>query len=523
MANIILRANIADKNVRVEYKVLSLPLLNNEVELIISPIEGVSIQKQAFSHGPLPKQIQLLIFKQFGSKVIAKIKLSSNIDSKVTQNISLPIISKSMRVVDKFKLIDNTSLNSSNIIVNTISNLNKSIEKNKTVYSGSNTVGNKMLVLSKTIIATNNYHFIKEPSYSITGNKDRYTSIIDVKRNNSGNIISKTFNIYYTSPNDLKTLNSEDIIYFKAQEFKLIETSLETNIATKKEEYEIYSFDPGIDIGPNGGVKRMVIKGMPGSRFKILLQDSNKKTYNFKTGVFELGGGMLEGVIPPILGTRGYGEYTAYAKIPRSIVTNQITTNFINDKPIDHEELLRLTKEKGHKEALAYIGISKSTIEKVNVSSSITFSLFSSGFTIPYTNTKGTANLIVGPGKFGQEGDDATFDITLRAATAQVIRIERQPLHSTTEAYVNWDSGSDKADALTSAGVTIPNDWYVADAKDAKYNIKTKCIGIGEAHGTYTDGYKEISIKGKISGVAFGTGDIGPSLDLLNFLTLQAL
>ena len=51
MANIILRANIADKNVHVEYKVLSLPLSSNDVELIISPVEGVSIQKQNFSHG----------------------------------------------------------------------------------------------------------------------------------------------------------------------------------------------------------------------------------------------------------------------------------------------------------------------------------------------------------------------------------------------------------------------------------------------------------------------------------------
>jgi len=51
MANIILRANIGDSNVNVEYKVLPLPLSNNEVELIISPAQGYFINKDSFSHG----------------------------------------------------------------------------------------------------------------------------------------------------------------------------------------------------------------------------------------------------------------------------------------------------------------------------------------------------------------------------------------------------------------------------------------------------------------------------------------
>ena len=523
MANIILRANIANKNVRVEYKVLPLPLSNNDVELIISPLDGVSIQRQNFSHGLLPKQIQVLTFEQLGNNVVAKIKLNPNINSKITQNISLPIISKSRHIIDKFRLVDNTNLNNSNIIVNTTSSLNKSVEKNKTVYSIANTIGNKILVLSKTITTTNKNYFVKEPNYNIIGNKERYTSTVSVKKNNN-NIVSKTFDIYYTSPDDINALNNEDTISFEAQTFEPAQPGFQTKTVTKKEDYEIYSFDAGSDLGSAGGIKRMVAKGVPGSKFKILLQDSSKKTYNFKTGVFELGGGMLEGTIPPVVGTNGYGEFVVYAKIPKSTAANQISTNFINDKPIDHEELLKLTKEKGIDSALSSMGVSKIKTEKINIASSITFSLFSTGFTIPYTNAAGTANLVVGPGKYGQEGEDATFDVVLRAATAQIIRIERQPLHSTTEAYVNWDSGSDKDEALTSAGVTIPNDWYVADAKSAKYNIKAQCIGIGDRPSdTYADGYTEVRIKGTISGITFGTDDIAPSLDLLNFLTLQSL
>ena len=198
-------------------------------------------------------------------------------------------------------------------------------------------------------------------------------------------------------------------------------------------------------------------------------------------------------------------------KNTKTATANTTTTKLITDRVIDHKL----------KDIVQKYTPSQET--EVTPTSSLTFSLFSTGFTIPLTSDDGLSNLIIGPGEYRSIGDSAIFDVTIKAATAQVIRIERQPLHSTTIAYTNWDSGSDKADALTSTGATISNDWYVADAKSAQYSIEAKCKGLGMAHGTYTDGYKEIQIKGSISGVTFGTEDITVSLDLLNFLTLQAL
>ena len=116
MANIVLRANIADANVNVEYKVLPLPLINNEVELIISPVQGTSINSENYSYGVLPAQINSISFKQLGANVVAKINLSENINPKKTQNIRVPIISISTIIVDRFKLIDNTSLNTDDIV-----------------------------------------------------------------------------------------------------------------------------------------------------------------------------------------------------------------------------------------------------------------------------------------------------------------------------------------------------------------------------------------------------------------------
>jgi len=523
MANIILRANIKDKNVHVEYKIIPLPLLDTSTNLIISPRNGSSIKAKDLSHGILPTQIRSIEFEQLGDNVSVIITFRKNLNSGQDQNISLPIMSRSKLNIDTFKLIDNTNLAVANsIVTKTISTRPKLTNVDNVVYNITNKLGKKSLLLSKTILTTNGYYFNEEPSYNITGNTDRYSFTTKVKKNNNGRIVEKTFNVYYTSPKDIPHTNGEDTIYFTA----LARTTTPTpkvKIATKPEEEKIYSFSSGRDVGGGGGMKKLVVKGVPGSKFKVITQDGDKKTYNFKTGVFEAGGGMLEGVIPLPRGGKGYGEYIALVEILKSSTVSSVSTKLITDTPIDHDKLLRLSKEDAST-SLAKIGVTKESKEILTPTSSITFSMYSLGFTIPYTDAKGTANLIVGPGKFKTAGKDATFSVIVRAATSSVIRIERQPLfHGIGGGYVNWDSGSDKASALTSTGVSILNDWNVVDAKSTKWNISTKCVGLGSPHGTHTDGYKEINITGTISKITHGTGDIEVSLDLLNFLTLQAI
>jgi hypothetical protein len=511
MANIILRANIRDKNINIEHKVLPLPISNNVVELTISPVSGYSISVNDFSHGFLPQQVRTINFVESGKNIVAEITLRKGIDSKKTLNLPLPIIAKSKLEIDRFKLIDNTNLTDKNIIIQNRSSFNKSVNQNKTTYSVTKKVDEKVLVLSKTLLTTGDRYFTKEPSYSIIGNADRYSSNNSVARNHHGKIIKKTFNIYYSSPEELLVKDTEDTISFQA-ETDNPKPSLKNKVATKPEEHKIYSFDTGRTIGAEGGIKRISVKGVPGTTFRIIEQDVDKKTYNFKTGVFEAGGGMFFGTIPTPMRGRSYGEYILYVKVPKSTSASSTSTKLITDRVIDHTPGVDIAEK--------YTPVVETTITPT---SSITFSLFSSGFTIPFTNDAGTANLVIGPGSYKSIGEEAIFNVIIKAATAQVIRIERQPLHSTTIAYTNWDSGSDKAEALTSTGATISNDWYVADAKSTKYSISAKCKGLGKAHGTYTDGYKEVQIKGTISGVTFGTGDITVSLDLLNFLTLQAI
>ena len=107
-------------------------------------------------------------------------------------------------------------------------------------------------------------------------------------------------------------------------------------IATKKEEYKIYSIDQGRKIGSEGGIKRIIVRGVVGTPFKILVSNSSNHTYNVKTGVFEAGGGMIEGVIPKGLSRSHYGETKISVKIPRTTTTETITVRLIDDTPVDH-------------------------------------------------------------------------------------------------------------------------------------------------------------------------------------------
>jgi len=79
MKNLILRANILDENVNIEHKVLSLPLSNNMVEVMISPSMGYVLEPENLSHGALPIQISSIDFIKSGPNVIARVLISSNI------------------------------------------------------------------------------------------------------------------------------------------------------------------------------------------------------------------------------------------------------------------------------------------------------------------------------------------------------------------------------------------------------------------------------------------------------------
>ena len=397
-----------------------------------------------------------------------------------------------------------------------------SVNGNGAEYNITNQLGKKTFVLSKTILSANGYYFNREPTCVISGNKDRYNIISNIQKNSKGIVVGKDFSVYYTSPDGLSDINGEDTIFFEANASKPL-VKFRDKVATKQEEYEIYSFDEGRDVSVNGGIKHMVVKGVAGSKFKLIVQDSDKKAYNFKTSVFENGGGFLEGTIPPPRGNMGYGEYSIYVKVPKFTVAGSIQTIFSSHKPIDHEKLRAKIKQQGTDGALQGTKVSSKRIQNITMTSSITWSFISgagSGGIIgqgaigslsefPMTNV--LKNIITGPGTLNTSSKyDESFEVTLIAPTAKAFRIIHQPLHDINTSYVRDQLGGG-------------NDWYTANGYGAKYNISSSCVGVGTVHSTSVDTYKAVKIKGNINGILFGSADATISLDLDNFLTLLSL
>ena len=553
MKNLILRANILDKNVDIQHRVLPLPLKTNVVELIISPKTGYILSTSNLSHGLLPSQIDEITFLQSGTRVIARVTISQNINNKVSHNVSLPIMSQSVLNIDSFKLTDRGFKTNKGVVSSSLSSFPKTTGINSETYNISSTPGETTLVLSKNLRAVGNYYFQKNPNYSITGNNNRYTIREESFTDSKNRLIGKKFNVYYTSPLGLDQTDNEDFIDFNVN-ITTKQYGRKKRAATAKEEYEIYSFSEGRKIGAEGGIKTMIVRGVPGTEFKIILQDGDKKTYNFDTGVFEAGGGMFLGTIPPARIGTGYGESLVYARIPRSPNNSTIKTIFTTDKPIDHLAIQQAV-ESTRDDSIVVPPASSANPVIATVTSPTTVSVdedvksyttlnwsFGNGgaftldkLTYDPLDTRRSEEAILEKGavittkaKQGASTSPINFTAVVSAtASDSNLEIERQPLFDKLGSFVNWDSGANKENALTSTGAVIPNDWYMSTAdieSRARYTIAVKARGIGKAvdvSGATT--YPQVEISGYISGITHGSKDIESKLDLLNFLTIHAL
>ena len=538
MAKIVLRTNIANKNFTIEHKVLNTPLANTKVELVISPKSGYTIKANNFTTGYPPQEIKSIRYVDYGSKVKAVVTFVSTMANlKRNINISLPISGVATVLKDNFILVEacagdddiNVISNSYSSYLSTVGASNETFHdcgddrvSDIKTYSVKNTLCTKILVLNKKFATPENHYFPKEPTYKITGNSNRYTVVSKLRRDKNNRIIYKNFDIYYTSPCESITIDNRDTICFSAKSATILDKNLEEvrslrdKEATKQEDYKIYSFNTGETLTAKGGVKKIEIKGVPGTPFRIIAQNNAKQTYNFKTSVFEAGGGMLSGVIPSARANASYGTYTTAIKVKRASATDTISTKLVTDNLIDHATL----------DAAAEL--SKSTgSNRIVPATKLTFTVASTGFVIPSDSP-----IVIGPGRYQESSElESSFKISIYAADqTKSIRIIRQPLHDISAIYYNWDSayGSDTEKLYNSAGKEIKTDWNVSgdgatpNNTEAKYIINATAVGKGEVvlNDIYGDSYQYINLKVTISGTIFGTADVTPELDLLNFLTL---
>ena len=347
MAKIIIKANLA--NDTISFPFTQVQAVKNQtpepIEIFISPKKGYQVDAVDFSHGFLPNLISSIRFSNSKNiidktnKVIALVSFRKYTSEINITNIDLPLSFKSRLSSNKITITETSPIDK-NIFVSDISSASKESSSTETlaknIYTVEGQPGIVTKIFSKTISIPNSHYFTKTPSYKISGNTKRYTVSEKTKSNNKGQVISKTFDVSVGFPMQSDRLLRKDSISFSAS-VAPVKNTVKTR-ATKKEEYEIYSVDTGKKVGPEGGVKKISIKGLPGTKFKLLTQDGDGNTFNKKTGLFS-NGDILEGVIPSARPGFAWGEFKQFIKIPASASASNVVSRVMLDKPIDHTKI----------------------------------------------------------------------------------------------------------------------------------------------------------------------------------------
>jgi len=575
MAKIILKANIpSSKRFSAPWESVEVPLYStadvDPVEVILTPYAGGVIDAADFSHGLLPSNITSIEFNNsknivdVGNRVVAKVSIAKfKVISEII-SLELPISGISRVSSNEFTLIDNTSVDS-NIIVS---------GGGTSVVKGD--VGEVVNVLNKTFKVPDGYKFIKEPNYNINGNSKSYKVSVKIDKDNKGNTVCKSFTVLYTFPQSNLTDTRTDTISFSATSSAIAKQ--EIKVATKKEEYKIYSIDTGAKVGLAGGFKKLTVSGVPGSRFKVLTQNSSGDVYNYETGLFS-GGRTVEGIIPPAKKGVGFGVFKKYIKVPKSTTDNNITTRVIEDKDIDHVALRKaiedpyvsttpdqttvitdpiealstatLTLKDGGATGTGHAQIFKIYRPLLHQEDATTVTINSAEYVAngTYALGGGTYNSPIGtwveanPIKISGGGRIATFNwlITADGNGEHFIRINRQPRFAQAKTYRRWDSAyaSEDTKENTSAGLSILTDWGTSirhaagsdtsdgttlDFKDWVIDEMEMSIdgdGLGPPQEDFVDpqGHLYVKISLAVTGT-FGKEDIVPELNLKNFLTV---
>ena len=339
MAKIVLKTNLANNTVSIPQAHVDAVVgqVPNAIEISITPVNGYKILAKDFSTGVLHTAISDVVFLgNSNGNVTMRVSFNAFTYTGNLLVVNLPVNAKSSLLANSFKLVERMSVDN-NIIVS------DGIAHTKTSYAGGSTsnitgtLGKTIDVIAKTLSVPDNYYFATEPSYVISGKNSRYKVSTSEQVDGKGRLISKTFNIKYTFPNIELNTALIDTITFTAKS-KKIKVSLRDKKVTTAKEGKIYSIDTGQTIGPNGGVKKIVIKGIPGTMFNVDITTSSGELYNQTTGNFTQGQ-PLEGIIPEAIAGVGYGEYKRSILIPASSSASAVNIKLSTKADIDHVKL----------------------------------------------------------------------------------------------------------------------------------------------------------------------------------------
>ena len=308
----------------------------------------------------------------------------------------------------------------------------------------------------------------------------------------------------------------------------------------------------GKDPGAQGGIKKIVVKGVTGSTFELVVSDSDGKTYDAEKGVFSNSGSIIKGKIPIALKNRNYGESIINVRVPRLGTAQTISTEFIKheDPAVIKAKIQKATSS----DEIAKIVTPVATTEDKSLSLTVptlTFGVTTTNYVGPKVKiissgvTTTSTNIFLGKEgretlKFTQPGS-YRFNFTVSASTAnRLVRVTRQPLFAMPTApddnYVAWDSDeAKKALAQKADGTEIPSDWDWSSVEE-RTNVKMKigCKGIGKSiEWTMADGnpcgdgagppcpaFARVQVYGEIRVGNVGEASSTVNLRLDNFLSV---
>ena len=347
MAKIILKTNLANNNlitsnVTVDAVQGKTP---SDAEVTIRPVQGYTIDTSQVSHGLLPSLVKNISFSASTGGAI-KAKVSFNVLNSAVPliGVNLPLSIKTTKQTNSFKLTEKTSISSNVFVDQTISLQKDSALNNENVYIVEGEPGSTINIMTKTFTVPDGYYFFKPPSYNISGDRSRYKVLINETTNAKKQLVSKTFNISYTFASSVINSALQPVISFSATSKKEPELIKDKPVKTRKDG-KIYSINVSKGLSKTGGVKRISIKGVPGTYFKVLAQHSDGSLYDFKTGS-ATGGNFIEGIIPRARKGMPFGEYTKAIKVGSVSASDNFNVKLSTEAEIDHKKLAEYLVDK---------------------------------------------------------------------------------------------------------------------------------------------------------------------------------
>jgi len=584
MAKIILRASLASNTFLVTQKVIEVPLGSmttpSDVEMSIDATSG-GVDKDDFSVGLLPDEIKSIRFVEGKSSknIIAIVSFKELKTDQQSLVIEIPITGLTRVTTNSVKLIEKSPINNNMISssggYNTASSRYEA-ETSVVDHVVTGDLGQTVDVLTREFVVPNGFTFSREPSYKIRPSGLGYTVVSRSGKDADGRTNSKVFTVKHKFSEKALTEQRVDTIVF-SYDLKAIKNVVK--VADKQEDYKIYSIDTGRDIGPEGGLKVVVVKGVPGSPFKIQTQNSLKQNYNFETGEFGAGS-FLVGTIPNARPGFPYGEYRVSINVPPSSTGGLVTTRLSTSTPINHKKLVESIKDPTIKADIN--DVPKEVKDTQTQSSEVFVSVKNggeAGFIIgkpiykldkptdanvlkshPFLKELGPLELQGGYGTSGVVGGEMLFAsqgrvkernrlrfIVLCPVDGQFIRINRFPVFQQSAKYLRAaDSVGDTPlkdtvggnKILTDVGVSVRNtltsdtsDGTTVDFGKHEVALRISVQPLGDSYkhgvsGNFPDkglAYKGISISVYIEGAYGSAKDLDLQINANNFLTLVDL